>query len=148
MRLTPLADLTIPGGSPRPAAIYPEVMSELLLPGLIERAATALDGSLSGVVRALVASPATDAERAGERLCVFGAPAGGRLVSRRFRVVGEGSGREYLSFTLALEDGPESLLEAFGLQLQIALNGMDETSCEELGCFRELLTAAREGMAA
>ncbi|HEY2788503.1 MAG TPA: hypothetical protein VGI72_03555, partial [Gaiellales bacterium] len=86
---------------------------------------------------------ATDAERAGERLCVFGSPAGGTLASRRFRVVGEGSGREYLTFTLALEDGPEALLEAFGLQLQIALNGLDETSCEELGCFRELLTAAR-----
>src|SRR5919108_5701645 len=114
-------------------------MSELLLPGLIERAASALDGSLSGVVRALVSSPATDAERAGERLCVFGAPAGGRFVSRRFRVVGEGTGKEYLSFTLALEDGPESLLEAFGLQLQIALNGLEATSCEELGCFRELL---------
>jgi hypothetical protein len=88
-------------------------MPELMLPRLIERAATAIDGSLSGVVRTLIAAPATDAERAGERLCVFGAPAGGRLASRRFRVVGERSGREYLTFTLALEDGPESLLEAF-----------------------------------
>ena len=116
-----------------------------MLPRLIERAATAIDGSLSGVVRTLIAAPATDAERAGERLCVFGSPAGGRLASRRFRVVGEGSGREYLTFTLALEDGPESLLEAFGLQLQIALNGLDATSCEELGCFRELLASARSG---
>ena len=114
-----------------------------MLPRLIERAAADVDGTLSGVVRTLIADPATDAERAGERLCVFGSPAGGTLASRRFRVVGEGSGREYLTFTLALEDGPEALLEAFGLQLQIALNGLDETSCEELGCFRELLTAAR-----
>jgi len=118
-------------------------MPELMLPRLIERAAADIDGTLSGVVRTLIAAPATDAERAGERLCVFGSPAGGSLASRRFRVVGEGSGREYLTFTLALEDGPEALLEAFGLQLQIALNGLDETSCEELGCFRELLTAAR-----
>ncbi len=116
-----------------------------MLPRLIERAATDVDGSLSGVVRSLIAAPATDAERAGERLCVFGAPAGGRLASRRFRVVGEASGREYLTFSLALEDGPESLLEAFGLQLQIALNGMEATSCDELGCFRELLAAARNG---
>jgi hypothetical protein len=118
-------------------------MPELMLPRLIELAATAVDGSLTSVVRTLIAAPATDAERAGERLCVFGAPAGGRLASRRFRVVGDESGREYLAFTLALEDGPESLLEAFGLQLQIALNGMEQTSCEELGCFRELLAAAR-----
>jgi hypothetical protein len=118
-------------------------MSELMLPRLIERAATDVDGSLTGVVRSLIADPATDAERAGERLLVFGAPGGGDLASRRFHIVGERSGREYLSFTLALEDGPESLLEAFGLQLQIALNGMDESSCEELDCFRELLAAAR-----
>jgi hypothetical protein len=118
-------------------------MPDLMLPRLIELAATAADGSLTSVVRTLVAAPATDAERAGERLCVFGSPAGGRLASRRFRVVGSDSGREYLAFTLALEDGPESLLEAFGLQLQIALNGMEQTSCEELGCFRELLAAAR-----
>ncbi len=114
-----------------------------MLPRLIELAATAADGSLTSVVRTLIAAPATDAERAGERLCVFGAPAGGLRAGRRFRVVGDESGREYLTFTLALEDGPESLLEAFGLQLQIALNGMEETSCEELGCFRELLAAAR-----
>jgi hypothetical protein len=118
-------------------------MSELMLPRLIELAATAVDGSLSSVVRTLIAAPATDAERAGERLCVYGAPAGGRLASRRFQVVGQDTGREYLAFSLALEDGPESLLEAFGLQLQIALNGMEQTSCEELGCFRELLAAAR-----
>jgi hypothetical protein len=118
-------------------------MSDLMLPRLIERAATDVDGSLTGVVRSLIADPATDAERAGERLLVFGAPSGGELASRRFRIVGERSGREYLSFSLALEDGPESLLEAFGLQLQIALNGMDESSCDELDCFRELLAAAR-----
>jgi hypothetical protein len=118
-------------------------MPDLMLPRLIELAATAADGSLTSVVRTLIAAPATEAERAGERLCVFGAPGGGRLASRRFRVVGDDSGCEYLAFTLALEDGPESLLEAFGLQLQIALNGMEQTSCEELGCFRELLATAR-----
>jgi hypothetical protein len=118
-------------------------MPELMLPRLIERAATTVDGSLSGVMRTLIAEPATDAERAGERLCVFGAPLPRALAARRFRVMGEESGREYLCFTLALEDGPESLLEAFGLQLQIALNGVDASSSEELGCFRELLAHAR-----
>ena len=117
-----------------------------MLPQLIERAATTADGSLSGVMRTLIAAPATEAERAGERLCVFGAPIHGALAARRFRVIGERSGREYLRFTLALEDGPESLLEAFGLQLQIALNGLDSSSSEELGCFRELLAAARRGV--
>jgi pimeloyl-ACP methyl ester carboxylesterase len=133
------------GGARPGRPVYGWGMSELMLPRLIERAATDVDGSLTGVVRSLIADPATDAERAGERLLVFGAPAGGDLASRRFHIVGERSGREYLSFTLALEDGPESLLEAFGLQLQIALNGLDESSCEELDCFRELLAAARSG---
>lgn len=121
-------------------------MPELMLPQLIERAATASDGSLSGVMRTLIAAPDTDAERAGERLCVFGAPLPASLAARRYRVIGERSGREYLRFTLALEDGPDSLLEAFGLQLQIALNGLDASSSEELGCFRELLAAARHGV--
>jgi hypothetical protein len=121
-------------------------MPELMLPQLIERAATTADGSLSGVMRTLIAAPATEAERAGERLCVFGASIHGALAARRFRVIGERSGREHLRFTLALEDGPESLLEAFGLQLQIALNGLDSSSAEELGCFRELLAAARRGV--
>jgi hypothetical protein len=121
-------------------------MPELMLPHLIERAAKTPDGSLSGVMRTLIAAPATDAERAGERLCVFGAPLPGAIAARRYRVMGERSGREYLRFTLALEDGPESLLEAFGLQLQIALNGLDASSSEELGCFRELLAAARRGV--
>jgi hypothetical protein len=123
-------------------------MSELMLPGLIERAATATDGSISAVVRRLMTSPLTDADRAGERLCVYGWSAGGALASRRYQIIGSESGREYLRFTLALEDGPESLLEAFGLQLQIALNGLDATSGEELGCFRELLAAARTGVGA
>ena len=117
-----------------------------MLPQLIERAATTADGSLSGVMRTLIAAPDTDAERAGERLCVFGAPLPAALAARRYRVIGERSGREYLRFTLALEDGPPSLLEAFGLQLQIALNGLDASPSEELGCFRELLAAARRGV--
>ena len=133
----------VPGG---PARDTLGRMPELMFPRLIERAATAVDGSLCGVMRTLIAAPATDAKRAGERLCVFGAPLPGALAARRFRVLGQQSGHEYLRFTLALEDGPESLLEAFGLQLQIALNGLDETSCEELGCFRELLATARRGV--
>jgi hypothetical protein len=132
----------VPGGTGRGTLGR---MPELMLPQLIERAATAADGSLSGVMRTLIAAPDTDAERAGERLCVFGAPLAAALAARRYRVIGERSGREYLRFTLALEDGPESLLEAFGLQLQIALNGLDASSSEELGCFRELLAAARRG---
>jgi len=77
---------------------------------------------------------------------VFAAPLPAALAARRYRVIGERSGREYLRFTLALEDGPPSLLEAFGLQLQIALNGLDASPSEELGCFRELLAAARRGV--
>jgi hypothetical protein len=133
----------VPGGTERSTLGR---MPELMLPHLIERAATEADGSLSAVMRTLIAAPATDAERAGERLCVFGAPLAGALAARRYRVMGERSGREYMRFTLALEDGPESLLEAFGLQLQIALNGIDVSSAEELGCFRELVTAARRGV--
>jgi len=116
-----------------------------MLPQLIEEAAARSEGSISAVVRLLMAAPVTDADRAGERLCVFGWPGEGPLAARRYVVVGDESGREYMRFTLALEDGPESLLEAFGLQLQIALNGLDATSCEELACFRELLVAARSG---
>ena len=112
------------GGCPAAAPVYRWGMPELMLPRLIERAATAVDGSLIG------RRPHPDRRpghrcRAGRRAAVvFGAPTGGQLASRRFRILGERSGREYLSFSLALEDGPESLLEAFGLQLQIALNGL------------------------
>ena len=98
----------VPGGTGRGTLGR---MPELMLPQLIERAATTADGSLSGVMRTLIAAPDTDAERAGERLCVFGAPLPAALAARRYRVIGERSGREYLRFTLALEDGPESLLE-------------------------------------
>jgi hypothetical protein len=67
------------GGARAGPPVYGWGMSELMLPRLIERAATDVDGSLTGVVRTLIADPATDAERAGERLLVFGAPAGGDL---------------------------------------------------------------------
>ena len=48
----------------------------LLLPALIaaHRGNTAGDGTITAIIRGLMVSPMTDAERAGERLCVFGWP--------------------------------------------------------------------------
>ena len=53
------------------------------------------------------------------------------------------SGTEYVSFGLAMPTGPDLLLSVFGLQLQIALNGLASTSEEEVGCFMELMAAVR-----
>ena len=44
---------------------------------------------------------------------------------------------------LAMPTGPDLLLSVFGLQLQIALNGLASTSEEEVGCFMELMAAVR-----
>ena len=88
----------------------------------------------------------TDAERVGERLCVYGwecSRPGDDAISWRYRVVGEDSGIEYVSFGLAMPTGPDLLLSVFGLQLQIALNGLASTSEAEVGCFMELMAAVR-----
>jgi hypothetical protein len=46
-------------------------------------------------------------------------------------------------FALSLRDGPDLMLSVFGLQLQIALNGVDGTTAAELECFVELMETAR-----
>ena len=68
---------------------------------------------------------------------------GDSAISWRYRVVGADSGTEYVSFGLAMPTGPDLLLSVFGLQLQIALNGLSSTSEEEVGCFMELMAAVR-----
>ena len=64
-----------------------------------------------------------------------------------YRVIGESSGDEYVDFSLSIEDGPDLLLSVFGLQLQIALNGIEGTSADELDCFLELMAMAKSPMA-
>jgi hypothetical protein len=121
-------------------------MARLLLSTLIEDASASDDATVSRVVRTLLRSPVTDAERVGERLCVFGwecSRPGGEAISWRYKVVGAESGTEYVSFGLAMPTGPDLLLSVFGLQLQIALNGLASTSEEEVGCFMELMAAVR-----
>ena len=114
-------------------------MARLLLSSLIEDASASDDATVSRVVRTLLRSPVTDAERVGERLCVFG----WECSRPGDKVVGADSGTEYVSFGLAMPTGPDLLLSVFGLQLQIALNGLAETSEEEVGCFMELMAAVR-----
>ena len=121
-------------------------MARLLLSSLIEDASASDDSTVSRVVRTLLRSPMTDAERVGERLYVFGwesTRSGEEVISWRYRVVGADSGTEYVSFGLAMPTGPDLLLSVFGLQLQIALNGLSSTSEEEVGCFMELMAAVR-----
>src|SRR5438034_8270341 len=115
-------------------------MARLLLSTLIEDVAASRDATISRVVRALLRSPVTDAERVGERLRVFGWECGSAdaRLAWRYRVVGEETGTEYVCFGVAMPSGSDLLLEVFGLQLQIALNGLAVTSQDELGCFMEL----------
>jgi hypothetical protein len=100
------------------------------------------------VVNALLDDGQTDAARAGERLLVFGwersLPGANGW---RYRIVGERSGVEYLNFTLSMPNGPTILLSMFGLQLQIALNGLERTSRGELECFVELMQESRRAAA-
>ncbi|HYX86411.1 MAG TPA: hypothetical protein VE777_15675 [Gaiellales bacterium] len=120
-------------------------MARLLLSTLIEDVAASHDATISRVVRALLRSPVTDAERVGERLCVFGWEYGSTAdrLSWRYRVVGEETGTEYVRFGLAMPSGSDLLLCVFGLQLQIALNGLSATSQDEIACFMELMAAVR-----
>ena len=64
----------------------------LLLPALIEahRGNAAGDGTVTRIIRGLIDSPVTDAERAGERLLVFGWQVASRDGKLRwtYRVVG------------------------------------------------------------
>jgi hypothetical protein len=120
----------------------------LLLPTLIRahRDNAAGDGSITRIVRGLMRSPVTDAERAGERLRVFGweLPAEPGKLRWCYRVVGEETGRTHVTFTLAVPGGVSDLpCRVLGLQLQITLNGVDGTSPEELDAYLELAEAAR-----
>jgi hypothetical protein len=103
------------------------------------------DGAVSRIVNVLLESSTTDSERAGERLRVFGweQEQHSSMIVWNYRVVGEASGDQYVDFSLSVEDGPDLLLSVFGLQLQIALNGVEGTSAEELDCFLELMAMAK-----
>jgi hypothetical protein len=104
------------------------------------------DGTILQIMRGLLGSPRTDAERAGERLRVFGWQLDGPDTTMRwvYRIVGEQTGLEHVRFTLAVphaaSDVPCRLL---GLQLQMTLNGVDETPPEELDAYMELAAEAR-----
>ncbi|MDX6534538.1 MAG: hypothetical protein QOJ13_2096 [Gaiellales bacterium] len=124
--------------------------SELLLASLVQSHCgnAAGDGSIANIVRSLVDSPVTDAERAGERLRVFGWQVDGPADTLRwiYRVVGDNTGRDLLEFTLAVPGTFSDLpCRVFGLQLQITLNGIAATSPEELDCYLELVEAAHSG---
>ena len=126
-----------------------ELCSEpLLLPALIDahKGNAAGDGAIVEIVRGLMDSPRTDAERAGERLAVFGWQVDGPGDTMRwvYRVVGEETGTQYTEFTLAVPAAPSDLpCRLLGLQLQITLNGIDEAPPEELDAYLELSAASR-----
>ena len=120
----------------------------LLLPSLIRahRDNAAGDGSIARIVRGLMRSPVTDAERAGERLCVFGweIPAEPGKLRWCYRVVGEETGHTHVTFTLSVPGATSDLpCRVLGLQLQITLNGVDATTPEELDAYVELAESAR-----
>jgi len=120
----------------------------LLLSVLIEqhRGNHAGDGTILQIMRGLLGSPRTDAERAGERLRVFGwqLDAPGPALRWVYRVVGEVTGREHVQFTLAVPKAVSDIpCRLLGLQLQITLNGVDETPPEELDAYMELAAVAR-----
>jgi hypothetical protein len=120
----------------------------LLLPVLIEqyRGNKAGDGTILQIMRGLLRSPITDAERAGERLRVFGWQLDGPESTMRwaYRVVGEETGRRHVQFTLAVPNAASEVpCRLLGLQLQITLNGVDATPPEELDAYMELAAVAR-----
>jgi hypothetical protein len=126
------------------------ITPRLLLTDLIREALDGgwQEGSVTHIMRELLESDVTDAERAGERLLVFGwerERRPGTLVWD-YRIVGEETGWEHVRFSLAVRgDSSDAPLAVLGLQLQIALNGLDQTSPEELDCYLEL---ARESVSA
>ncbi len=132
------------------AESIPAFREPLLLPALIKahRGNTAGDGTITGIIRGLMDSPMTDAERAGERLSVFGWQVDGAEGTMRwiYRVVGEESGEQLVQFTLSVPGTVSDLpCRVLGLQLQITLNGIENTSPGELDCYVELAEAARAG---
>jgi hypothetical protein len=127
-----------------------EVCSEpLLLPALIDvhGGNTAGNGAILTIMRELMDSPRTDADRAGERLRVFGwqVDAPGETLRWYYRIVGEETGRQHTCFTLAVPKVPSDIAcRLLGLQLQITLNGIANASEEELDAYLELAEAARD----
>ena len=62
-----------------------------------------------------------------------------------YRVVGEETGKDLVQFTLSVPGSVSDLpCRVLGLQLQITLNGIENTGPDELDCYMELAEAARE----
>jgi hypothetical protein len=134
--------------TPDPDALRELCPEPLLLPALIDvhSGNAAGDGAILSIVRGLMDSPRTDAERAGERLAVFGWQVDGPEGTLRwlYRVVGEETGREHATFTLVVPWAPSDLpCRLLGLQLQITLNGVEHATTEELDAYLELAQDAR-----
>jgi hypothetical protein len=103
-------------------------------------------GAVTRIVQGLLDAPVSDADRAGERLRVFGWQGEQRTgaIAWEYLVVGEHSGEEYVRFTLVVRGAASDLpLSLLGLQLQIVLNGVRNASQEELDCYRELAEACK-----
>ena len=120
----------------------------LLLPALIDvhSGNAPGDGAILEIMRGLMDSPRTDAQRAGERLTVFGWQVDGPDHTLRwvYRIVGEDTGDEHARFILAVPWAPSDLpCRLLGLQLQITLNGVENASSEELDAYLELAQSAR-----
>jgi hypothetical protein len=134
-----------------PSSVPPDntpIREPLLLPALIQaqRGNAAGDGGITRIIRGLMSSPVTDAQRAGERLRVFGweLPGDEGVLRWCYRVVGEETGQDHVQFTLAVPGAKGELpCRVLGLQLQITLNGVDATPAEELDAYLELAEAAR-----
>ena len=104
------------------------------------------NGAILEIMRGLIESPRTDAERAGEQLAVFGWQVDGPDHTLRwvYRVVGRNTGEEHARFILAVPWAPSDLpCRLLGLQLQITLNGVENASSGELDAYIELSQAAR-----
>jgi hypothetical protein len=120
----------------------------LLLSSLIDvhSGNSAGNGAILEIMRGLMESPRTDAERAGEQLAVFGWQVDGPDHTLRwvYRVVGRNTGEEHARFILAVPWAPSDLpCRLLGLQLQITLNGVENASSGELDAYIELSQAAR-----
>ena len=128
----------------------PASREPLLLPALIKahRGNSAGDGTITGIIRGLMDSPVTDAERAGERLRVFGWQVDGPPRARCAGSTGSSARRpaqDLVQFTLSVPGSVSDLpCRVLGLQLQITLNGIENTQPDELDCYMELAEAARD----
>ena len=120
----------------------------LLLSSLIDvhSGSPAGSGAVLEIMRGLMESPRTDAERAGEQLAVFGWQVEGPDHTLRwiYRIVGRDTGEEHARFILAVPWAPSDLpCRLLGLQLQITLNGVENASSGELDAYLELAQATR-----